>query len=254
MAMPKDKGIKKVVIIGSGGIRIGQAAEFDYSGSQALKAMREEHVETVLVNPNVATIQTSHDLADKVYLEPVTPEFMEKVIRKERPDGIILGFGGQTALNTGVALSKKGVLKKYGVRVLGTSVKAIMRTEDREEFKEAVVEAGASVAPSISCLNMDDAKAAARKIGYPVMVRPAYILGGLGSGAAWNEDELASIVRKGLRHSMIGQVLIEEYLHHWKEVEYEVMRDSNDNCITVCNMENFDPMGVHTGDSIVVAP
>ena len=252
--MPKDNSIKKVVIIGSGGIKIGQAAEFDYSGSQALKAMREENVETVLVNPNVATIQTSHDLADKVYLEPVTPEFMEKVIRKEEPDGIILGFGGQTALNTGVALAKKGILKKYGVRVLGTSVKAIMRTEDREEFKEAVLEAGASVAPSISCSNMDDAKAAARKIGYPIMVRPAYILGGLGSGAAWNEDELARIVRKGMKHSMIGQVLIEKYLHHWKEVEYEVMRDSNDNCITVCNMENFDPMGVHTGDSIVVAP
>ena len=252
--MPKDKRVKKVIIIGSGGIRIGQAAEFDYSGSQALKAMKEEGVETVLVNSNIATIQTSHDLADKVYLEPVTTEFMEKIIKKERPDGILLGFGGQTALNTGVTLAKMGVLKKYGVRVLGTSVDAIIKTEDREEFKRAVVAAGASVAPSISCLNLEDAKKAAKKIGYPVIVRPAYILGGLGSGAAWNEDELIDVARKGLKHSMIGQVLIEKYLHHWKEVEYEVMRDSHDNCITVCNMENFDPMGIHTGDSIVVAP
>ncbi|MBN2330614.1 MAG: carbamoyl-phosphate synthase (glutamine-hydrolyzing) large subunit [Candidatus Aenigmarchaeota archaeon] len=252
--MPKDDSIRKVVMIGSGGIRIGQAAEFDYSGSQALKAFREEGIETVLVNPNVATIQTSHDLADKVYLEPVTPEFMEKVIIKEKPDGIILGFGGQTALNTGVRLSELGILKKHGVRVLGTSVKAIVRTEDREQFKRAVREAGASVAPSVSCSDLESSMKAAREIGYPIMVRPAYILGGLGSGVAWDEEGLARTVRRGLRHSMIGQVLIEKYLHNWKEVEYEVMRDCNDNCITVCNMENFDPMGVHTGDSIVVAP
>ncbi len=252
--MPLDDKIRKVIIIGSGGIKIGQAAEFDYSGSQALKALREEGVETVLVNPNVATIQTSHDLADKVYLEPVTPEFVEKVIVKERPDGIILGFGGQTALNTGVKLAELGILRKHGVRVLGTSVEAIVRTEDREQFKRAVKAAGASVAPSVSCSDLPGSRRAAEKIGYPIMVRPAYILGGLGSGVAWNEDDLSRVVRKGLLHSMIGQVLIEKYLHNWKEVEYEVMRDCNDNCITVCNMENFDPMGVHTGDSIVVAP
>jgi len=254
MGMPRDKRIKRVIIIGSGGIRIGQAAEFDYSGSQALKAMREEGIETVLVNPNVATIQTSYDMADKVYLEPVTPEFMEKIILKERPDGIILGFGGQTALNTGVKLAKLGVLLKHGVRVLGTSVEAIMKTEDRLEFKRAIQAAGASVAPSDSCSNLAGAKKAAQKIGYPVIVRPAYVLGGLGSGIAWNEDELAGIVKKGLRHSMIGQVLVEKYLHHWKEIEFEIIRDGHDNCITVCSMENFDPMGVHTGDSIVVAP
>jgi carbamoyl-phosphate synthase large subunit len=254
MGMPKDKSVKKVIIIGSGGIRIGQAAEFDYSGSQALKALREEGVETVLVNPNVATIQTSHDLADKIYMEPITPEFIEKIIKKERPDGIILGFGGQTALNMGVKLSQKGILKKHGVRVLGTSVKAIIKTEDRLEFKKAVKAAGASVAESVSCSDLENARLAASKIGYPVIVRPAYILGGLGSGVAWNEEELNGVVKKGLQHSMICQVLIEKYLYHWKEVEYEVMRDCNDNCITVCNMENFDPMGVHTGDSIVVAP
>jgi len=252
--MPKDNSIKKVIIIGSGGIRIGQAAEFDYSGSQALKALKEEGIETVLVNPNIATIQTSHDLADKVYLEPVTPEFMEKIIKKEKPDGIILGFGGQTALNTGVTMAEKGIMKKYAVRVLGTQIDAIIKTEDREEFKKAIDAAGSFTAPSISCSNLEDAKAAAKKIGYPVMVRPAYILGGLGSGAAWDEGQLSEIARKGLKHSMIGQVLVEKYLHHWKEVEYEVMRDSHDNCITVCCMENFDPMGVHTGDSIVVAP
>jgi len=252
--MPKDESVRKVIIIGSGGIRIGQAAEFDYSGSQALKALKEEGIETVLVNPNVATIQTSHDMADRVYLEPVTPEFMEKIIRKEKPDGIILGFGGQTALNTGVTLAKKGVLKKYGVRVLGTPVESIIKTEDREKFRRAVKAAGASIAPSVSCSNLEGSRKAADEIGYPVMIRPAYILGGLGSGVAWSREELADIVRKGLRHSMIGQVLVEKYLHHWKEVEYEVMRDCNDNCVTVCCMENFDPMGVHTGDSIVVAP
>jgi len=252
--MPRDSSIKKVLIIGSGGIRIGQAAEFDYSGSQALKALREEGVETVLVNPNIATIQTSHDLADRVYLEPVTKEFMEKIIIKERPDGILLGFGGQTALNMGVTLAKDGLLEKYGIRVLGTPVDAIVKTEDREEFKQAIVSAGAAVAPSVSCSDLESSKAAALKIGYPVIARPAYILGGLGSGVAWKEEELVPVVTKGLRHSMIGQVLIEKYLHHWKEIEFEVMRDSGDNCITVSCMENFDPMGVHTGDSIVLAP
>ncbi len=252
--MSADKSVRKVLIIGSGGIRIGQAAEFDYSGSQALKALKEEGIETVLVNPNVATIQTSHDLADKVYMEPITLEFMEKIIKKERPDGILLGFGGQTALNMGVKLYEEGVLRKYGVRVLGTPVESIMRSEDRERFKEAVEKAGGDVAQSISCNSIDESRKAATEIGYPIMVRPAYILGGLGSGIAWNENELEQVVKKGLEHSMINQVLIEKYLHHWKEVEYEVMRDKDDNCITVCCMENFDPMGVHTGDSIVVAP
>jgi carbamoyl-phosphate synthase large subunit len=252
--LPRDESIRKVLIIGSGGIRIGQAAEFDYSGSQALKALREEGIETVLINPNVATIQTSHDLADKVYLEPITMDFMKKIIAKERPDGILLGFGGQTALNMGVMLEEKGVLKKYGVRVLGTQVEAIVKTEDREKFKQAVEAAGGFVAQSVSCSNAEDSRKAASEIGYPVIVRPAYILGGLGSGVAWDEKELDAVVQKGLIHSMIGQVLIEKYLHHWKELEYEVMRDAKDNCITVCCMENFDPMGVHTGDSIVVAP
>lgn len=252
--MARDKSIKKVIIIGSGGIRIGQAAEFDYSGSQALKALKEEGIETVIVNPNVATIQTSHDLADNVYLEPITVDFIEKIIKKERPDGILLGFGGQTALNTGVELEEKGILRKYGVKVLGTPVESIVRTEDREKFKKAVEKTGASVAASVSCSSTEESRKAAKGIGYPVIVRPAYILGGLGSGVAWNEGHLDEIVVKGLRHSRIGQVLIEKYLHHWKEVEYEVMRDSKDNCITVCCMENFDPMGVHTGDSIVVAP
>ncbi len=252
--MVKDKSIKKVLIIGSGGIRIGQAAEFDYSGSQALKALKEEGIETVLVNPNVATIQTSHDLADKVYMEPITVDFVEKIIRKERPDGILLGFGGQTALNTGVELEEKGILRRYRVRVLGTQVESIVKTEDREKFKISIEDAGATVASSVSCNSLEESRKAAKDIGYPVIVRPAYILGGLGSGVAWNENELVEVVNKGIRHSRIGQVLIEKYLHHWKEVEYEVMRDSSDNCITVCCMENFDPMGVHTGDSIVVAP
>ena len=252
--MPKDKTIKKVLLIGSGGIRIGQAAEFDYSGSQALKALKEVGVETVLVNPNIATIQTSHDLADKVYMEPVTPEFVEKIIRKERPDGILLGFGGQTALNTGVVLAKKGVLKRYGVRVLGTQVESIVKTEDREEFVKAIKAAGATVAPSRTTSSVEGAIGIAKDIGYPVIVRPAYILGGLGSGVAWNDAELREQVNKGLKHSMINQVLVEKYLHHWKEIEYEVMRDGKDNCVTVCCMENFDPMGVHTGDSIVLAP
>jgi carbamoyl-phosphate synthase large subunit len=252
--MGKDKAIKKVLIIGSGGIRVGQAAEFDYSGSQALKALKEEGIETVLANPNVATIQTSHDLADRVYLEPITAGFVEKIIKRERPDGILLGFGGQTALNTGVELEELGILRRYGVKVLGTPVESIMKTEDREKFKLAIEEAGARVAPSASCSSIAESRKAAKDIGYPVIVRPAYILGGLGSGVAWNEGDLDEVVRKGLKHSMIGQVLIEKYLHHWKEIEFEVMRDSRDNCITVCCMENFDPMGVHTGDSIVVAP
>ncbi|MEW6295250.1 MAG: carbamoyl-phosphate synthase (glutamine-hydrolyzing) large subunit [Candidatus Diapherotrites archaeon] len=243
----------KVLLLGSGGIRIGQAAEFDYSGSQALKALKEEGIETVLVNPNIATIQTS-ELADKVYLEPITPEFLEKIIELEKPDGILLSFGGQTALNAGVKLEEKGILKKHGVKVLGTGIEVIKKTEDREEFKKAMKEADVSVPESRTAISVKSALEAAGKIGYPVIVRPAYTLGGLGSDIAWNEEELEKIAGIGLKHSMIGQVLIEKYLFHWKELEYEVVRDSSDNCITVCNMENLDPLGIHTGDSIVVAP
>jgi carbamoyl-phosphate synthase large subunit len=252
--MPRDKNIKKVLIIGSGGIKVGQAAEFDYSGSQALKALKEEGIETIILNPNIATIQTSHDMADKVYLEPITPKFVESVIKEEMPDAILLAFGGQTALNTGVALAEKGVLDKYGVKILGTSLEAIKKTEDREEFRKALGKIGARTAPSKSAFSVYEAKAIAKEIGFPVIIRPAYILGGLGSSVAWNKDDLESKVKVGLKQSVIGQVLVEKYLHHWKEIEYEVVRDSEDNCITVCNMENFDPMGVHTGDSIVVAP
>jgi carbamoyl-phosphate synthase large subunit len=252
--MPKLEGIKKVVMIGSGGIRIGQAAEFDYSGSQALKALREEGIETVLINPNVATIQTSQELADKVYLEPITFEFVEKIIKKEKPDGILLSFGGQTALNVGVKLFEKGILKKYGVKVLGTPIKSVMETEDREKFRKVIKSIGVSVPPSQSASSVNEALRIAKKIGYPVIGRVAYTLGGQGSDVAWNEEELRKVCKVGLKQSMINQILIEKYLHHWKEIEYEVVRDKKDNCITVCNMENFDPMGIHTGDSIVVAP
>jgi len=240
-------------LIGSGGIRIGQAAEFDYSGSQALKALKEEGIETVLVNPNIATIQTS-ELASKVYLEPITPEFLEKIIELERPDGILLSFGGQTALNAGVKLEEKGILKKHGVKVLGTQIEVIKKTEDRKKFKKAMKEADVAVPESRTANSVKGALETAGKIGFPVIVRPAYTLGGLGSDVAWNEKELEKIAGIGLKHSMIGQVLIEKYLFHWKELEYEIVRDSNDNCITVCNMENLDPLGIHTGDSIVVAP
>jgi carbamoyl-phosphate synthase large subunit len=252
--MPKDKSIRKVLLIGSGGIRIGQSAEFDYSGIQALKALKEERIEAVLVNPNVATIQTSGDFADKVYMEPITPEFLERIIEREKPDGILLGFGGQTALNAGVKLAERGVLKRYGVRVLGTPVETIKKTEDREAFRKAMHSIGAGIPLSRSAESVGEAVKTAKKIGYPVILRPAYTLGGLGSGVVWDEKELKQAVVIGIRHSMIGQVLIEKYLHHWKEIEYEVVRDSKDNCITVCNMENMDPMGIHTGDSIVVAP
>ncbi len=252
--MPKFEWIKKVIVLGSGAIKIGEAAEFDYSGSQCLKALREEGIETVLVNPNIATIQTDPRLAGKVYLLPVTPEFVEEVIAKERPDAIMLSFGGQTALNCGVKLAQSGVLDKYGVKVLGTPVKTIEDTEDRELFRQSMLRAGVSIAKSKSASTLKDAVEVGREIGYPVIIRVAYTLGGKGSGVAHNEKELKDIVSRALGQSMISQVLIEEYLGHWKEVEYEVMRDYDDNCIIVCNMENFDPMGVHTGDSIVVAP
>jgi len=252
--MPKFEWIKKVIVLGSGAIKIGEAAEFDYSGSQCLKALREEGIETVLVNPNIATIQTDPRLAGKVYLLPVTPEFVEEVIAKERPDAIMLSFGGQTALNCGVQLAQKGILDKYGVKVLGTPVKTIEDTEDRELFRQSMLKAGVSIAKSKSASTLGEAVEVGKEIGYPVIIRVAYTLGGKGSGVAYSEEELKDIVSKALGQSMISQVLIEEYLGHWKEVEYEVMRDYDDNCIIVCNMENFDPMGVHTGDSIVVAP
>ncbi|MCJ7613882.1 carbamoyl-phosphate synthase (glutamine-hydrolyzing) large subunit [Candidatus Bathyarchaeota archaeon] len=252
--MPKYEWIKKVLVLGSGAIKIGEAAEFDYSGSQCLKALREEGIETVLVNPNIATIQTDPRLAGKVYLLPVTPEFVEEVIAKERPDGILLGFGGQTALNCGVQLAKNGILEKYGVKVLGTPVQTIEDTEDRELFRQSMMKAGVPIPKSKSAKSLKEAIEVGREIGYPVIIRLAYALGGKGSGVAHNEEELKKIVCRALGQSMISQVLIEEYLGHWKEVEYEVMRDYDDNCIIVCNMENFDPMGIHTGDSIVVAP
>ncbi|PVX26554.1 MAG: carbamoyl phosphate synthase large subunit [Candidatus Bathyarchaeum sp.] len=252
--MPKFEWIKKVLVLGSGAIKIGEAAEFDYSGSQCLKALREEGIETVLVNPNIATIQTDPRLAGKVYLLPVTPEFVEEVIAKERPDAIMLSFGGQTALNCGVQLAQKGILDKYGVKVLGTPVQTIEDTEDRELFRQSMLKADVSIAKSKSASTLEDAVTVGKEIGYPVIIRVAYTLGGKGSGVAHNEAELKDIVSRALGQSIISQVLIEEYLGHWKEVEYEVMRDYDDNCIIVCNMENFDPMGVHTGDSIVVAP
>jgi carbamoyl-phosphate synthase large subunit len=252
--MPKFDWIKKVLVLGSGAIKIGEAAEFDYSGSQCLKALREEGIETVLINPNIATIQTDPRLSGKVYLLPVTPEYVEKVIEKERPDGILLGFGGQTALNCGVELAQRGVYEKYGVKVLGTPVEAIEATGNRELFKQAMIKANANPLRSKSATTVRDALEAANEIGYPVIVRVAYTLGGKGSGVAHDSWELRGIVTRALAQSRITQVLVEEYVGHWKEVEYEVVRDYADNCLTVCNMENFDPMGVHTGDSIVIAP
>jgi carbamoyl-phosphate synthase large subunit len=244
--------IKKVLVLGSGGLMIGQAGEFDYSGSQALKALREEGIRTVLVNPNIATIQTSEGMADSLYLLPVDAPTVERVIERERPDGILLGFGGQTGLNVGVELSDKGILEKYGVKVLGTPVDTIKDTEDRERFVKRLDEIGVMTARSRACRTLPHAQDAARTIGYPVMVRSAYALGGLGSGVAWDEIGLTEIVERALNNA--PQVLVEEYLKGWKEVEYEVVRDAYDNCMTVCNMENMDPMGIHTGESIVVAP
>jgi carbamoyl-phosphate synthase large subunit len=252
--VPKFDWIRKVLVLGSGAIKIGEAAEFDYSGSQCLKALREEGIETVLVNPNVATIQTDPRLSGKVYLLPVTPEYVEKVIQKERPDGILLGFGGQTALNCGVELAQRGVFDKYNVKVLGTPVESIERTSNRELFKQVMADANAHPLRSKSATTVKDAIAAAEEIGYPVIVRVAYTLGGKGAGVAHNAWELKEIVTRGLAQSRITQVLVEEYVGHWKELEYEVMRDYADNCLIICNMENLDPMGVHTGDSIVIAP
>ena len=248
----KDESIKKVLILGSGALKIGEAGEFDYSGSQALKALREEGVSTVLINPNIATVQTSEGVADQIYFLPVQPYFVECVIEKERPDGILLSFGGQTALNCGVELDKTGVLKKYNVKVLGTPVKAIMDTEDRELFVERLDEIDVKTIKSEACEDIQQARVAAKNLGYPVIVRAAYALGGLGSGFADNEEELNTLCEKAFSFS--PQVLVEKSLKGWKEIEYEVVRDRYDNCITVCNMENFDPLGIHTGESIVIAP
>ena len=248
----KDPNIKKVLLLGSGALKIGEAGEFDYSGSQALKALREEGIETVLINPNIATVQTSEGVADQIYFLPVQPYFVERVIEKERPDGILLSFGGQTALNCGVELYESGVLEKYSVKVLGTPVKAIMDTEDRERFVEKLDEIEVKTIKSEACEDMNQAVKAANALGYPVIVRAAYALGGLGSGFADNDEELKKICEKAFSFS--PQVLVEKSLKGWKEIEYEVVRDQYDNCITVCNMENFDPLGIHTGESIVIAP
>ncbi len=248
----KPTDIKKVLLLGSGALKIGEAGEFDYSGSQALKALKEEGIETVLINPNIATVQTSEGVADQIYFLPVTPYFVEKVIQKERPEGIMLAFGGQTALNCGVSLYKSGVLEKYGVRVLGTPVQAIIDTEDRELFVERLNEIDVKTIKSEAVENAEDARRAAAALGYPVIVRAAYALGGLGSGFCDNEEQLNVLVEKAFSFS--PQVLVEKSLRGWKEVEYEVVRDRYDNCITVCNMENFDPLGIHTGESIVIAP
>ncbi len=246
------KEIKKVVLLGSGALKIGEAGEFDYSGSQALKALKEEGIHTVLINPNIATIQTSENIADRVYFLPVTPEYVEKVIAREKPDGILLAFGGQTALNCGVALYKSGVLEKYNVQVLGTPVQSIIDTEDRDIFVKKLDEIGVKTIKSKAVTTVEDAKATAKELGYPIIIRPAYTLGGLGSGFANDEAELDALARKAFTYS--PQILVEKSLKGWKEIEYEVMRDRFDNCITVCNMENFDPLGIHTGESIVVAP
>lgn len=244
--------VKKVLLLGSGALKIGEAGEFDYSGSQALKALKEEGIETVLINPNIATVQTSEGIADNVYFLPVTPYFVERVIAKERPDGILLSFGGQTALNCGVELYKSGVLERYGIKVLGTPVQAIIDTEDREKFVQRLDEIGVKTIRSEAVCNNSQARRAATQLGYPVIIRAAYALGGLGSGFCNNEQELDELCEKAFSYS--SQVLVEKSLKGWKEIEYEVVRDRYDNCITVCNMENFDPLGIHTGESIVVAP
>ncbi len=250
--MERREQVKKVIILGSGALKIGEAGEFDYSGSQALKALKEEGIYTVLINPNIATIQTSENIADRVYFLPVTPDFVEQVIKKEQPDGLLLAFGGQTALNCGVALHHSGVLEKYNVRVLGTPVQSIIDTEDRELFVEKLDEIDVKTIKSEAVTTVEDAKRVARELGYPIIIRAAYTLGGLGSGFCDDESQLDEMASKAFNYS--PQILVEKSLKGWKEVEYEVVRDKYDNCITVCNMENFDPLGIHTGESIVVAP
>ena len=246
------KDIKKVFLLGSGALKIGQAGEFDYSGAQALKALKEEGIHSVLINPNIATVQTSKGVADTVYFQPVKAEFVERVIEKERPDSILLSFGGQTALNCGVELYEKGVLEKYGVEVLGTPVQAIIDTEDRDLFVKRLDEIGVKTIKSEACSTVEEVQKAAHELGFPVILRAAYALGGLGSGFCDNEEELLAQAEEAFSFS--PQVLVEKSLKGWKEIEYEVVRDKYDNCITVCNMENFDPLGIHTGESIVVAP
>ena len=248
----KTKTYKKILVLGSGALKIGEAGEFDYSGSQAIKALKEEKIKVILVNPNIATFQTSKNLADEVYFLPVNDYFVERIIAKERPDGIMLSFGGQTALNCGLDLQEKGILKKYGVQVLGSPVESIMLTEDRQLFAEHLRGLGIPVPPSGAAKSVKESIAIAKKIGFPLMVRAAFALGGQKSGVAQNESELKNIVLGALAIS--PQVLIEKYLHHFKEIEYEVVRDKFNNTVTVCNMENFDPLGIHTGDSIVIAP
>lgn len=240
---------RKVLILGSGGLSIGQAGEFDYSGSQAIKALKEENIQTILINPNIATVQTSQGMADKIYFLPITPEYVEQVIKSERPTGVLLTFGGQTALNCGVELVRSGILKKYGVAILGTPIESIIETEDREIFATRVHSIGEKVAPSACVYSVEGALTAAESIGYPVMVRAAFALGGLGSGFANDKAELTQLANQGLAHSK--QLIIDKSLKGWKEVEYEVVRDAYNNCITVCNMENVDPLGIHTGESIV---
>ena len=247
-----NKRIKKVLLLGSGALKIGQAGEFDYSGAQALKALKEEGIHSVLINPNIATVQTSEGVADTVYFQPVRTDFVERVIEKERPDGILLSFGGQTALNCGVELYEKGILEKYGVEVLGTPVQAIIDTEDRDLFVKRLDEIGVKTIKSEACSTIEEVQQAASDLGFPVILRAAYALGGLGSGFCDNEQEL--LVQAEEAFSFSPQVLVEKSLKGWKEIEYEVVRDRYDNCITVCNMENLDPLGIHTGESIVVAP
>lgn len=246
------KKIKKVLLLGSGALKIGQAGEFDYSGAQALKALKEEGIHSVLINPNIATVQTSQGIADTVYFQPVRTDFVERVIEKERPDGILLSFGGQTALNCGVELYEKGLLEQYGVEVLGTPVQAIIDTEDRDLFVKRLDEIGVKTIKSHACSTIEEVKEAASELGFPVILRAAYALGGLGSGFCGNDEELE--VQAEEAFSFSPQVLVEKSLKGWKEIEYEVVRDCYDNCITVCNMENLDPLGIHTGESIVVAP
>ena len=252
--MPRITNINKVLIIGSGAIKIGEAGEFDYSGAQAIKAVKEEDIEVVLVNPNVATIQTDKKfVGEKAYFIPLTPDHIEKVIKKEKPDGILLGFGGQTALNCGTELAKRGVLEKHNVKVLGTSVEAIERADNRDLFRTTMINAGIPIPMSRKAESVVEALDAADEIGYPVMMRVAYTLGGQGTGVAYSSEDIKRMTPIGLAHSLIGQILIEQYVGKWKEIEYEVLRDHDDNCMIACSMENFDPMGIHTGDSIVIA-
>ena len=252
--MPLDKSIKKALILGSGGIRIGQAGEFDYSGSQVLKALKEEGIITILINPNIATIQTDPQMSHRVYLQPITLKYVEEIIKKESPDGICLAFGGQTGLNVGVELDQAGILEKYDVRVCGTPIKAIEATEDRDLFVKAMNDADCPVCKSVAVNNYKDAVEAAKEIGFPIMLRVGYVLGGRGSAFIYNWDQFERLAKRGLAQSRINQILIEESVWGWKEIEFEILRDAEDNCFINCSMENVDPCGIHTGDSIVVAP